>query len=100
MKPPKHLGERLEPRPEDAPIERRTKPLCGTNVSLHRIHFHRYWTGVRKSLGFIPYAAMSETSCWWVCHLGAFPVQAPDRVPETCTWRALTEIQSVERGAW
>src|SRR5208283_3820952 len=25
-------------------------PLCGTYVSLYRIHFHRYWTGVRFRL--------------------------------------------------
>ena len=25
-------------------------PLCGTNVSLYRIHFHQYWTGVRLRL--------------------------------------------------
>ncbi len=32
--------------------------------------------------------------------LGAFPVQVPDKAPEAGTRRALTEIQSVERGAW
>src|SRR5271166_1763772 len=32
--------------------------------------------------------------------LGAFPVQVPDKAPEAWTWRELTEIQSVERGAW
>jgi len=28
----------------------RGHPLCGTYVSLYRIHFHRYWTGVRFRL--------------------------------------------------
>src|SRR5208283_1088625 len=29
---------------------RKGHPLCGTNVSLNKIHFHRYWTGVRFRL--------------------------------------------------
>src|SRR5208283_3665431 len=28
----------------------RGPPLCGTYVSLYRIHFHRYWTDVRFRL--------------------------------------------------
>src|SRR5208337_3433046 len=28
----------------------RGHPLCGTNVSLYKIHFHQYWTGVRFRL--------------------------------------------------
>jgi hypothetical protein len=26
---------------------RKGHPLCGTNVSFHKIHFYQYWTGVR-----------------------------------------------------
>jgi len=28
-------------------------PLCGTNASLNRIHFHRYWTDVRSRLVWV-----------------------------------------------
>ena len=31
----------------------------------------------------------------WVCHRGPFPVQAPDKAPETCTW----STRSADRGS-
>src|SRR5208337_1896384 len=33
-------------------------PLCGTNVSLWRIHLHRHWTGVR--FGFVEVPEVSS----------------------------------------
>src|SRR5208283_1103054 len=53
----KDSREKREDRPGHPVFWHKTgwgHPLCGTNVSLYRIHFHRYWTGVRFRFVEVP----------------------------------------------
>ncbi len=55
-------------------------PLCGTNVGFYKIHFLRYWTGVRFRLGRSLYPKGRRTQTMASPQaVAAFRVQALER---------------------